>query len=140
MEEDKKEILYEDELEDIDDETKFILRKGACSALEGEDIVIPVSMRDGIILGKGKGNPIWNYSAPHGSGRVMNRVQVVSNHTVSEFKKSMKGIHSTCINAGTLDEAPFAYRDLSTIISKIEPTVEITKVIKPIYNFKAGNE
>lgn len=127
-------------VENINGESLFILRKGACSALAGESVVIPINMRDGIIIGKGKGNPNWNYSAPHGSGRIMNRIDVVSNHTVSEFKKTMKGIHSTCINAGTLDEAPFAYRELSTILPNIYPTVEVIKIIKPIYNFKGGNE
>lgn len=117
-----------------------ILRKGAISAFEGERVIIPINMKDGIILGVGKGNPNWNYSAPHGSGRVMNRTQLKACTTVSAFKKEMKGIYSSCINDTTLDESPFAYRRIDAIKNAIEPTVSVTKVITPIYNFKAGGE
>lgn len=117
-----------------------ILRKGAISARKGELVVIPVHMKDGVILGVGKGNPEWNESAPHGSGRRMKREEVKNQYTVSQFKKEMKGIYSTCVGAGTLDEAPFAYRSLGEILKQIEDTVEVTEVLKPVYNFKAGSQ
>lgn len=115
-----------------------VLRKGAIRASEGEQVIIPINMRDGIILGTGKGNEDWNCSAPHGSGRIYRRSEVKEHHTVAEFKESMKGIHSVCVNKDTLDESPFAYRKLQDIMEVIGDTVEIQKVIKPIYNFKAG--
>lgn len=118
--------------------SKPILRKGAISAKEGEKVIIPINMRDGIILGTGLGNPDWNYSAPHGAGRIYSRSEVAEHHTVSEFKKAMEGIYSICINKDTLDESPFAYRGIDDISSVIEPTVKIDKIIKPIYNYKAG--
>ena len=117
-----------------------ILRKGAASALEGERVIIPINMRDGVILGVGKGNPDWNYSAPHGSGRVMRRDEVKNHYTVSAFKNDMKGIYSSSISAGTLDEAPVAYRGIDEILDVISDSVEVTEVIKPVYNFKAGKE
>ena len=113
-----------------------ILRKGAISAKKGEQVVIPVNMRDGVLLGIGKGNLDWNQSAPHGSGRRMRRDEVKKHYTVSAFKKEMKGIYSSCICADTLDEAPFAYRSLEEILEKLEETVEIKKRLKPVYNFK----
>jgi len=116
-----------------------ILRKGAISAKEGEPVIIPINMRDGILLGTGLGNPDWNYSAPHGAGRIMKREDVKANYTVSAFKSAMKGIYSSCISKDTLDEAPFAYRNLDSIRDVISDTVSVEKVIKPIYNFKAGN-
>ncbi len=119
---------------------KRILRKGAASALEGEPVVIPVNMRDGVILGVGKGNPEWNYSAPHGSGRVMRRVDVKNHYTVSAFKNDMKGIYSSSIGPGTLDEAPIAYRGINEILEAISGNVEVRQVLKPVYNFKAGKE
>lgn len=118
----------------------MILRKGAISAQQGERVIIPVNMRDGIILGIGKGNPDWNDSAPHGAGRVMNRTSVKEQFTVSAFKKEMKGIYSTCIGKDTLDEAPFAYRNLDQITEALHETVEITEILKPVYNYKAGGE
>lgn len=114
-----------------------MIRKGAISAKEGEFVVIPMNMRDGIILGTGKGNPDWNYSAPHGAGRILSRKQAKESHTVNEFKKSMEGIYSSCIGANTLDECPMAYRAIDDILEVIGDTVTIDKVIKPIYNFKA---
>lgn len=116
-----------------------ILRKGAISAKEGEPVIIPINMRDGILLGTGLGNPDWNYSAPHGAGRIMKREDVKANYTVSAFKSAMKGIYSSCISKDTLDEAPFAYRNLDSIRDVISDTISVEKVIKPIYNFKAGN-
>ena len=117
-----------------------ILRKGAASALEGEQVIIPINMRDGVILGTGKGNPEWNYSAPHGSGRKIKRTEVQNGYTVSAFKKDMKGIYSTSICADTLDEAPVAYRSIDEILAVVEETVEVKQILKPVYNFKAGKE
>lgn len=117
-----------------------ILRKGAISAKEGESVIIPMNMRDGVILGTGKGNAEWNQSAPHGSGRVLMRTEVKTSHTVSEFKKEMKGIYSSCIRPDTLDEAPFAYRSIEEMKPVLKDTVEITDVLHPLYSFKAGDE
>lgn len=122
---------------DFSDETP-ILRKGAISAKADEPVIIPINMRDGIILGTGLGNEEWNYSAPHGAGRVLNREDVKKSYTLSSFKSEMKGIYSSCISKDTLDEAPFAYRGLDEIKDAIHETVRIDKVIKPIYNFKAA--
>ena len=116
-----------------------ILRKGAISARDGERVVIPINMRDGILLGTGKGNADWNYSAPHGSGRILKRSEVKNQYTVSSFKKEMKGIYCSCIGKETLDEAPFAYRNMEMIKDAVQETVDITQVLHPIYNFKAGN-
>ncbi len=115
-----------------------MLRKGAISAKAGEKIIIPINMRDGIILATGLGNTSWNCSAPHGSGRLMNRENVKASYTLSSYKTAMKGIYSSCINKDTLDEGPFAYRPIDEIIDAIKDTVTIDKVIRPIYNFKAG--
>ena len=109
-----------------------ILRKGAIRAGAGEQVIIPMNMRDGIILGTGLGNADWNESAPHGSGRVYKRSEVKEHHTVSEFKKAMEGIYSICINKDTLDESPFAYRKIEDMMGVIGETVTIEKVIKPV--------
>ncbi len=123
----------------LPDGTK-ILRKGAASACEGEKVIIPINMRDGVILGVGKGNPDWNYSAPHGSGRVLRRDEVKNHYTVSAFKNDMKGIYSSSISSGTLDEAPVAYRGIDEIKDVISDSVEVNEIVKPVYNFKAGKE
>ena len=115
-----------------------MLRKGAISAKANEKVIIPINMRDGIILGTGLGNPEWNCSAPHGSGRIMKREDVKNSFTVSTFKSEMKGIYSSCIGKDTLDEAPFAYRAIDEIAEVISDTVTINKIIRPVYNFKAG--
>ena len=120
-----------------DSYAKPILRKGAISAKKGERVIIPINMRDGIILGTGLGNADWNYSAPHGAGRIYKRSEVAEHHTLSEFKKAMKGIYSICINKDTLDESPFAYRGIDDIAEVIRDTVKIDKIIKPVYNYKA---
>lgn len=114
-----------------------IIRKGAISAYKGEKILIPINMRDGSILAIGKGNPDWNYSAPHGAGRVMSRNVAKEKLSMDEFKKSMEGIYSTSISKTTLDEAPFAYKPMDDILERLEETAEIYSIIKPIYNFKA---
>lgn len=115
-----------------------ILRKGAVSAKSGEKLLIPINMRDGSLICLGKGNEDWNCSAPHGAGRLMSRTQAKNTFTVSEFKKQMKDIYTTSVNKDTLDECPMAYKDMSEIVENITPTADILKVIKPIYNFKAG--
>lgn len=119
--------------------TDAILRKGAISATSGEQVVIPVNMRDGILLGKGLGNPDWNFSAPHGAGRILKREDVKQSFTVSQFKTEMKGIYCSCIGRETLDEAPFAYRGIEEIADAILETVRIEQILKPVYNFKAGS-
>lgn len=116
------------------------LHKGSISARNGDKVIIPANMKDGIILGIGKSNTEWNYSAPHGSGRKLRRTDVKNQYTVSDFKKEMKGIYSSCVNSETLDEAPFAYRSISEIAEQIKDTVEITEILKPVYNFKAGSK
>lgn len=97
-------------------------------------------MRDGSLICKGKGNPDWNFSAPHGAGRLLSRSQAKHSLTVSEFKKQMSGIYTTSVNAGTLDESPMAYKTMEDIVDNIGDTAEILDIIKPIYNFKAGEE
>lgn len=116
-----------------------LLRKGAISASKGETVIIPIHMRDGILLGYGLGNEDWNYSAPHGAGRIFKREEVSSHFTVSQFRKEMKGIYSSCISKDTLDEAPFAYRNLEEISAAIKDTVTITTMIRPVYNYKSGH-
>lgn len=122
------------------DTENMILRKGAVSAAEGEKLIIPINMRDGSLICRGKGNLEWNCSAPHGAGRLMSRSDAKQSFTVSEFKKQMKGIYSTSIGSGTLDECPMAYKNIDDIVGNVGDTVEILEVIKPIYNFKAGAE
>lgn len=117
-----------------------MLRKGAISAKSGEKVIIPINMRDGIILGTGLGNTDWNCSAPHGAGRILKREDVRNHFTVSSFRSEMKGIYTSCINKDTLDEAPFAYRSLRDITDVIGDTVTINQILKPIYNFKAGGK
>ena len=114
-----------------------IIRKGAISAYEGERVLIPINMRDGSIIGVGKGNPDWNYSAPHGAGRVLSRTQAKQKLDLAGFKESMKGIYSTSVHQGTLDEAPSAYKPMEEIIEAMRDTVEVIDIIKPIFNHKA---
>ena len=116
-----------------------ILRKGAVSAQAGERLLIPINMRDGSLICIGKGNEDWNCSAPHGAGRLMSRSEAKQSFTVHEFKKQMEGIYTTSVGSATLDECPMAYKSMADIVDNIGPTVEIVNIIKPIYNFKAGN-
>lgn len=120
------------------DTDNMILRKGAVSAQLGEKILIPINMRDGSLICLGKGNEDWNYSAPHGAGRLMSRRQAKTTFTVSAFKDQMKDIYTTSVNKDTLDECPMAYKDMSEIVKNITPTADILKIIRPIYNFKAS--
>ena len=120
------------------DTENMILRKGSVSAQKGERLLIPINMRDGALVCIGKGNPEWNYSAPHGAGRVLSRKAAQEKLDVEQFRKEMQGIYSTCVAESTLDESPMAYKGMDAILSQIGPTAEIVKRIKPIYNFKAG--
>ena len=119
------------------DVDEMILRKGAISAREGEKVLIPINMRDGSIIAIGKGNPDWNYSAPHGAGRILSRSQAKEKLNIEEYKKTMEGIYSTSINESTIDEAPMAYKSLDDIIDVIRESVDIIELLKPIYNFKS---
>lgn len=122
------------------DTENMIVRKGSVSAQKGERLIIPINMRDGSLICIGKGNPDWNFSAPHGAGRLFSRSQAKQSFTVSEFKKQMVGIYSSTINSATLDECPMAYKSMNDIVDNIGDTVDIIEVIKPIYNYKAGEE
>lgn len=122
------------------DTDKMILRKGAVSAEAGERLLIPINMRDGSLLCTGKGSAEWNFSAPHGAGRLMSRSEAKQSFTVSEFKKQMKGIYTSTVSASTLDECPMAYKPIEDIVNNIGDTVTVNEIIKPIYNFKAGEE
>ncbi len=119
------------------DTDAMILRKGSISAKTGERVIIPMNMRDGSLICIGKGNPDWNYSAPHGAGRIMSRNEAFKNLTLSTFQESMKDIFSTSVCNETLDEAPQVYKPMEEIMENIKDTVEIVSIIKPIYNFKA---
>ena len=120
------------------DTDEMILRKGAIAAHKGERVLIPINMRDGSVLAVGKGNPEWNFSAPHGAGRVMSRAGARKTLSMEEYKKQMEGIYTTSVNEDTLDEAPMAYKSLEDIIGVIGESVEVVEVLKPIYNFKAS--
>ena len=116
----------------------MILRKGAISARKGEKVLIPINMRDGSLICIGKGNKDWNYSAPHGAGRLMSRRKAKQTITLEEFKKTMEGIYTTTVNKSTLDECALAYKPMDEIINNIQDTVEIVDIIIPLYNFKAS--
>ena len=120
------------------DTDEMILRKGAIAAHEGEKVLIPINMRDGSVLAIGKGNPEWNYSAPHGAGRLMSRRAARDNLDMAEYREAMKGIYTTSVSTSTLDEAPMAYKSLEDIIDVIRESVDVIEVLKPIYNFKAA--
>ena len=120
------------------DVDNMILRKGSISAQSGEKVIIPMNMRDGSLICIGKGNPDWNYSAPHGAGRILSRSKAKDTISMTEYQESMKGIYTTSVNRGTIDESPMAYKPIEEIMKNIEDTVEIVDVIKPVYNFKAG--
>ena len=122
------------------DTDEMILRKGAIAAHEGEKVLIPINMRDGSVLAVGKGNPEWNYSAPHGAGRLMSRTAAKNSLTMEEYRESMKGIYTTSVNEDTLDEAPMAYKSLSDIMDVIRDSVDVIEVLKPVFNFKASDE
>ena len=120
------------------DTDEMILRKGAIAAHAGEKVLIPINMRDGSVLAIGKGNAEWNYSAPHGAGRIMSRTKAKNELDMEAYRKSMEGIYTTSVNEKTLDEAPMAYKSLEDIIDVIKESVDIIEIMKPIYNFKAN--
>lgn len=117
---------------------EMILRKGAIAAHENEKVLIPINMRDGSILATGKGNPDWNYSAPHGAGRVMSRRAARASLDMDEYQKSMQGVYTTSVNNGTIDEAPMAYKSINDILGVVEESVDVIDILRPIYNFKAS--
>lgn len=122
------------------DTNEMILRKGAIAAHEGEKVLIPINMRDGSVIAVGRGNPEWNYSAPHGAGRLMSRSKAKETLDMEAYKKAMEGIYTTSVNEHTIDEAPMAYKSLEDIIDVIRDSVNIVDIIKPVYNFKASDE
>ena len=115
-----------------------ILRKGAVSAQEGETLIIPINMRDGSLICRGKGNPEWNFTAPHGAGRMLTRSQAKQEISLDEYREAMQGIYTTCVSESTLDESPMAYRAIDEILDVIEDTAEVTQLLTPVYNFKAS--
>lgn len=119
------------------DTKEMILRKGAIAAHKGERVIIPINMRDGSVIATGKGNSAWNWSAPHGAGRVLSRTEAKNRLSMEDYKASMEGIYTTCVREGTLDESPMAYKPIEEIIGSISDSVDIESVLKPIYNFKA---
>ena len=114
-----------------------IIRKGSIKADKGKQVIIPMNMRDGCIIGIGKGNDDWNCSAPHGAGRIMSRMKAKMELSLTDFKESMKDVYTTSVCDETLDESPMVYKPMQEIIDNIKDTVDVIKIIKPIYNFKA---
>ena len=122
------------------DTKEMILRKGAIAAHEGEMVLIPINMRDGSVIAIGKGNPEWNYSAPHGAGRIMSRKKAKETLSMADYQSTMAGIYTTSVSEKTIDEAPMAYKSLEDIVSVIQDTVDIIDIMKPVYNFKASED
>ena len=121
------------------DTDEMILRKGSIAAHKDEKVLIPINMRDGSILAVGKGNKQWNYSAPHGAGRLMSRTEAKKKLSMDNYVESMKEIYSTSVNKATLDESPMAYKSIDEILLQIDDTTEIIEVLKSVYNFKASD-
>lgn len=134
-----KEINHFETIHNYIEVESNMVRKGAISAKDGELLLIPINMRDGCIIGIGKGNDGWNQSAPHGAGRLMSRSEAKSKITLSEFQESMEGIYTTSVNSFTLDESPMAYKPIEEILTHIHETIEIIKIIKPVYNYKSND-
>lgn len=135
-----REVERFDTIHNYVDVNNMILRKGSISAQLGEKVIIPMNMRDGSLICVGKGNADWNYSAPHGAGRILSRSKARDTISMTEYEKSMQGIYTTCVSRGTVDESPMAYKPMQEIIDNIQDTVEVVDIIKPVYNFKAGGE
>lgn len=133
-----KELGRVDTIHNYIDLEHMILRKGAISARAGEDVIIPINMRDGSLLAKGKGNNDWNQSAPHGAGRILSRSKAKELLSIDDFKETMKGVYSTSVKQETLDESPFAYKPMDEIIDNTKDTIEVQSIIRPVYNFKAS--
>ena len=121
------------------DVERRILRKGAVSAQKDEILLIPINMRDGALLCRGKGNPEWNYSAPHGAGRLLSRSAARESLSVEEFRARMEGVYTTCVGRSTLDESPMAYKGIGDILDNIAPTAEVLEHLTPVFNFKSGS-
>jgi len=121
------------------DTAEMILRKGAIAAHKGEKVLIPINMRDGSVLATGRGNSEWNYSAPHGAGRLLSRGNARTALSLEEYQQAMQGIYTTSVNSSTLDEAPMAYKSLADIIDVIRDSVDVIDVMKPVFNFKASD-
>jgi RNA-splicing ligase RtcB len=137
----KLDILKLEKIESIHNYINFedkIIRKGAISARANEKVIIPFNMRDGSLLAMGKGNQAWNNSAPHGAGRTMSRTKANATLSLDDYRKSMAGIWSSSVSKKTLDEAPSAYKNYQSILDNIKDTLDIIKIIKPVYNFKAA--
>jgi RNA-splicing ligase RtcB len=122
------------------DTDAMILRKGAVSAKKGEKLIIPLNMRDGSIICEGLGNPDWNFSSPHGAGRLMSRKKAFTLLKFADYQREMAGIYSTSVTKDTIDESPMAYKSMADIVRNIAPTAKILNIIKPVYNFKASEE
>ncbi|MBR0521623.1 MAG: RtcB family protein [Firmicutes bacterium] len=122
------------------DTEEMILRKGAIAAHAGEKVLIPINMRDGSVIAVGRGNPEWNYSAPHGAGRIMSRTKAKETIDMEAYRQSMAGIYTTSVNEDTIDEAPMAYKSLNDIIDVIRDSVDVLDIMKPVYNFKASGD
>ena len=136
---DKLKLTITDEFDCVHhyfDIKRNIARHGAASAEAGERVIIPINMRDGCILATGKGNPEWNYSAPHGAGRIMSRMTARDTLTMEDYRAQTEGLFSTTVNEDTLDEAPMAYKPAEMILPYIEETVTIDRILKPVFNFK----
>lgn len=133
-----REVNSFDTIHNYVDLDNMILRKGAISAQKDEIVIIPMNMRDGSLICRGKGNPDWNFSGPHGAGRIMSRTEAKRKVNLAEFEDTMKDVWSTSVTKATVDESPFAYKNMDDIIRHIGDTVEVLEVIKPIYNYKAN--
>jgi tRNA-splicing ligase RtcB len=120
------------------DDSYFMIRKGAIAAYQGQRVIIPLNMRDGSIIGTGKGNEDWNFTAPHGGGRILSRKKAKEVLKIEDFANSMQGIWTSCVSRDTLDESPMAYKPLEVIVDAIGETVAMQEIIKPVYNFKAS--
>ena len=120
------------------DTDEMILRKGAIAAHKGEKVLIPINMRDGSVLAVGRGNPDWNFSAPHGAGRLMSRSAARENLKLEDYQRAMQGVYTTCVSPDTIDEAPMAYKSLADILDVICDCVDVIDIMKPVYNFKAS--
>lgn len=117
---------------------EMILRKGAIAAHDGEKVLIPINMRDGSVLAVGRGDPEWNYSAPHGAGRVMSRMAARETLDMATYVEAMRGVYTTSVCPDTIDEAPMAYKSIEDIVGVIRDSVDVIDIMKPIYNFKAS--
>lgn len=134
-----QDALHFETIHNYIDHESNVIRKGAVSAKLGQRLIIPINMRDGSLICTGKGNQEWNYSAPHGAGRLFSRAETRSRFSVSDYAREMSGVYTTSVCEETLDECPMAYKPIESILENISPTVEVESIIRPVYNFKARN-